>query len=62
MRNTKTVCDQETFQRMSIMFGTDTEKTKESLDIQFHASGVKPTGGNREQTHFKGALTHPLGC
>lgn len=47
---------------MSIMFGTDTENTKESLDIKFQASGVKPTGENRKQTDFKGALTHPVGC
>ena len=30
--------------------------------MKFEASGVKPRGGNRNQTHFKGALTRPVGC
>ena len=47
---------------MSVIFGRDTEDTKESLYTKFQASGVKLRGGNRNETDFKGALTHPLGC
>ena len=35
MRNTKSVCNKQTFQRMSVVFGRDAEHSKHTMYLQF---------------------------
>ena len=63
MRNTKSVCNLQTFQRMSVVFGRNAEHSKHTLYLQFQVRRVKPGGGGRcDKTDFKGALTQRLRC